>query len=119
MVKNDAVLTKVEAGAVDALFYQAMLDETIRLRHCLSRKERENIRFFLTEAYRQFSGKEVRIDQKDAEVELMKHLTPEELQSIGENIAEVIRQHHLQRSPDVCRKLFSYLSDVIDSWNLV
>lgn len=58
-------------------------------------------------------------EQSNAEAELMELLTPEELQSIGESIADIVRQHHLQRSPDVCRKLFSYLSDVIDSWNSV
>ena len=42
-----------------------------------------------------------------------------ELKEIGEQIAEIVRQHDLQKSPDICRKLFSYLSDVIDGWNCV
>lgn len=42
-----------------------------------------------------------------------------ELKEIGEQIAEIVRQHGLQKSPDICRGLFSYLSDVIDGWNCV
>lgn len=41
------------------------------------------------------------------------------LKNIGEQLAEVVRQHGLQKSPDVCRKLFRYMADVVDGWNCV
>lgn len=41
------------------------------------------------------------------------------LKEIGEQIAEIIRKHDLQLHPEICRKLFHYLSDVIDRWNCV
>jgi len=41
------------------------------------------------------------------------------LKNIGEQLAEVVRQHGLQKSPDVCRKLFCYMADVVDGWNCV
>lgn len=41
------------------------------------------------------------------------------LKKIGEQMAEIVRQHDLQKSPIVCRRLFSYLSDVIEGWNSV
>lgn len=53
------------------------------------------------------------------ERELIKILGEEQLKSIGEQLADIVRQHDLQRSPDVCRKLFAYMSDVIDGWNSV
>ena len=53
------------------------------------------------------------------EKELLNLLGEERLKCIGEQIAEIVRQHDLQRSPEICRKLFSYLSDVIDGWNCV
>ena len=59
---NEPVFTKVEPGALDAVLYQAMFDETIRLRKCPSRRERENIRKFLTAAYQQISLRDHRID---------------------------------------------------------
>lgn len=56
---------------------------------------------------------------RSTESELLSILGEDELKSIGEQIAEIVRQHGLQRSPDTCRKLFSYLSDVINGWNSV
>lgn len=53
------------------------------------------------------------------ETDLVKTLGEDQLKSIGEQIAEIVRKHGLQNSPDICRKLFSYLSDVIDGWNCV
>lgn len=53
------------------------------------------------------------------ETELINILGADELKSIGEQIAEIVRQHGLQKSPDTCRRLFNYLSDVIDGWNRV
>lgn len=59
------------------------------------------------------------ISIRNSESELLSILGEEELKSIGEEIAEIVRQHNLQKSPDTCRKLFNYLSDVIDGWNRV
>ena len=53
------------------------------------------------------------------EQELIAILGPEKLKDIGEQLAEIVRQHNLQKSPDVCRKLFDYFSNVIDAWNCV
>lgn len=53
------------------------------------------------------------------EQELTAILGADELKNVGEAIAEILRAHNLHRSPDVCRKLFSYLSDVIDGWNFI
>lgn len=43
----------------------------------------------------------------------------DELKEIGEELAEVIRIHGLQNSPQKCRELFSYMSDVVDGWNCI
>lgn len=51
------------------------------------------------------------------EEELVALLGPDKLKNIGEQLAEIVRQHNLQKSPDVCRKLFNYFSDVTDGWN--
>lgn len=53
------------------------------------------------------------------EKELIVLLGADKLKNIGEQLAEIVRQHNLQRSPDVCRKLFDYFSDVITGWNCV
>lgn len=57
--------------------------------------------------------------REQREGDLMAALTPDGLKKIGEDIAEVIRRHKLQHSPELCRKLLSYLADVIDGWNSV
>ena len=62
-------------------------------------------------------GKGVRTTE--LEKELSQFLGQEELKNIGEQIADIIQQHNLQKSPDVCRQLFTYLSNVIDGWNSV
>lgn len=41
----------------------------------------------------------------------------DELKEIGEEIAEIVRQHGLQHSPEKCRELFNHMADVIDGWN--
>lgn len=51
----ESVFTETSAEQVDAVLYQAMFDETVRLRRCTSRRERDSIRKFLTESYRVFS----------------------------------------------------------------
>lgn len=53
----EKVFTEVTDEQVDAVLYQAMFDETIRLRRCMCKAERSSIRKFLTEAYQLFAGK--------------------------------------------------------------
>lgn len=55
-------------------------------------------------------------DDRALERELVALLGEDELKSIGEQIADVVRTHDLQQSPDVCRKLFRHMSNVIDGW---
>ncbi len=52
------------------------------------------------------------------EKELLQQLGADNVKNIGEEIAEIIRKYNLQNSPNVCRKLFCYLSKVIDGWNI-
>lgn len=51
-ITNEPIYTETDAKKVDAVLYQAMFDETIRLRKSISSKERKEIRIFLMEAYR-------------------------------------------------------------------
>ena len=53
------------------------------------------------------------------EKDLIALLGADELKNIGEQLAEIVRQHNLQKSPDVCSKLFDYFLDVISDWNCV
>lgn len=53
------------------------------------------------------------------ELELVSELGTERLKEIGEDIAEIIRQNKLQHKPTLCKKLFAYVSCVIDGWNCV
>ena len=69
--------------------------------------------------YLEFQTQQEVREIQNGEVELISILGADELKSIGEQIAEIVRQHGLQKSPDTCRKLFTYLSDVIDGWNCV
>lgn len=55
----------------------------------------------------------------ELEKELIALLGEAELKEIGEQLAEIVRQHNLQKSPDICGKLFHYLSNVIVGWNSV
>lgn len=50
-ITNEPIYTETDAQKVDAVLYQAMFDETIRLRKSISSKERREIRAFLMEAY--------------------------------------------------------------------
>lgn len=54
-ILNESVFTQTDKSKVDAVFYQAIFDETIRLRKCRSSKERDKIRNFLTAAYQLLS----------------------------------------------------------------
>lgn len=53
------------------------------------------------------------------EQQLITILGADELKSIGEQLAEVVRQHGLQHDPDTCKLLFSYMGLVIVGWNCV
>lgn len=59
------------------------------------------------------------VTQSENERSLLAVLGDCELRRIGEQIAEIVRQHDLQQSPDVCKMLFSYMSGVIEGWNCV
>lgn len=48
---DEPVFTETSRERIDAVLYQAMFDETIRLRKCRSMKERKDIRDFLISAY--------------------------------------------------------------------
>lgn len=47
---NEPVFTETSKEKISAVLYQAMFDETIRLRKCHSRAERRDIRDFLIAA---------------------------------------------------------------------
>jgi hypothetical protein len=51
---NEPVFTETDTKKVDALLYQAMFDEVIRLRKTVSHRERSEIRKFIVEAYRTY-----------------------------------------------------------------
>ena len=65
MTINEPVFTGTDAEKVDAILYQAMFDEVIRLRKTVSRKERSEIRRFLTEAYRLYAEKNPESEHQD------------------------------------------------------
>lgn len=52
---NEPVFTETSDNRVDAVIYQAMFDETIRLRKCISKSERQKIREFLIEAHHAYN----------------------------------------------------------------
>lgn len=83
---------------------EKLISTALKLYHA-TRKERETV-----------------LDKKDnqeIESELVMLLGAEHLKYVGMQISEIVRQHNLHHSPDVCRKLFTYLSDVVDGWNCV
>ena len=53
------------------------------------------------------------------EEHLIKAIGSDELKDIGQEIAKVIMWHGLHKSPDLCRELFAYMSEVIVGWNRV
>lgn len=64
-------------------------------------------------------AKEMAGSRDDEEAELIYLLGEDRLKSIGECIAEIVRQNDLHKSPCICKKLFHYLSGVIVGWNPV
>lgn len=57
-----------------------------------------------------------KLKNEDTERNLIEALGEVQLKEIGEQIAEVIRKYNLQMHPEICRKLFNHLSDVIEGW---
>ena len=51
-MSNDAVVLNYTKDNAVSFLCQAMLDETLRLRKCTRRKERDSIRNFITESFR-------------------------------------------------------------------
>lgn len=51
--------------------------------------------------------------------ELDKILGPDEFKSLGQDIALVIAEHKLTGKPEICEKVFRYMSLVIFGWNRV
>ena len=58
-------------------------------------------------------------DRADLGAELDRLLGADKFKSLGEELALVIAKHGLSKSPDVCEKVFAYMSLVIRSWNSV
>lgn len=54
LVGDRAVVMDYTKENATSILCQAMFDETVRLRKCTNRKERENIRSFIKEAYSLF-----------------------------------------------------------------
>ena len=52
---NEPVFAETDTEKVDAVLYQAMFDEVIRLRKTTNRRERSEIRNFITVAYRLYA----------------------------------------------------------------
>jgi hypothetical protein len=51
--------------------------------------------------------------------ELDRILGSDEFKAIGEDLALVIAKHKLTREPEICEKVFRYMSFVIFGWNSV
>jgi len=51
--------------------------------------------------------------------ELDRILGPKEFKVLGQDLALVIAEHQLTRKPEVCEKVFRYMSFVIFGWNSV
>lgn len=61
----DSYFIETDKQHIDGIFYQSMVDETIRLRNCRSRRERSEIREFLLSAYQEITESSVKDLQKD------------------------------------------------------
>lgn len=64
---NDSVILNYTKDNAVSFLCQAMLDETLRLRKCVRRKERDSIRNFLTESFRLLvmSNQDLKISMKE------------------------------------------------------
>lgn len=62
------------------------------------------------------------VDHKSAEQAALGHeldriLGSEEFKTLGQDLAFVIANHKLTREPEICEKVFRYMSFVISGWN--
>lgn len=67
----DSYFIETDKQHIDGIFYQSMVDETIRLRNCRSRRERSEIRAFLLSAYQEITESSVKDLQKDKVLQSM------------------------------------------------
>lgn len=51
--------------------------------------------------------------------ELDSQLGEDEFKELGQDLAMVIANHHLTREPELCDKVFRYMSFVVQGWNSV
>lgn len=57
MNAGETIFLETDEKKIEALLYQTMFDETIRLRNCKSKVERREIRRFILEAYQLYAEK--------------------------------------------------------------
>lgn len=67
----DSYFIETDKQHIDGIFYQSMVDETIRLRNCRNRRERSEIRAFLLSAYQEITESSVKDLQKDKVLQSM------------------------------------------------
>ena len=70
---NEPVFTETDTEKVDAILYQAIFDEVIRLRKTVSRRERNEIRKFITEAYQLYAERNLENENQDIFQGCMQH----------------------------------------------
>lgn len=58
-------------------------------------------------------------ERADLGTELDRLLGEDKFKSLGEELALVIAKHGLSKRPDICDKVFAYMSLVIRGWNSV
>lgn len=63
---GEAVFTEVDKKKVDAVLYQAIFDETIRLRKSISARERNKIRNFIFKSYQILSESIQNVEKKSS-----------------------------------------------------
>ena len=51
------------------------------------------------------------------EEKLIQLIGSETLKKIGEQIATILRENGLHRSPEICTDLFHYMDSVVRRWN--
>lgn len=50
-MNKDSIMLNLTAGSAESILCQTMFDETLRLRKCIWKKERDSIRKFLIETF--------------------------------------------------------------------
>ena len=59
------------------------------------------------------------VEQSTLGNELDMILGSDKFKALGEDLAFVIAKHNLTREPEICEKVFHYMSFVIFGWNSV